>query len=74
MVMLTCHLNDGDTWLFLWLFTAFVVAVLGLLLLHYRAVHGTEKTKCAKCKSNRNTTVDYVYMSHGDNGDYVYMN
>ena len=36
--MLTCTLDDGDTWLLLWLLTALIVAILALLLMHFKGV------------------------------------
>nr|WAB53908.1 E5 DELTA [human papillomavirus 74]WAB54245.1 E5 DELTA [human papillomavirus 74] len=43
--MLTCTFDDGDTWLLLWLLTAFVVAIVALLLMHFR---GLQFPSCSK--------------------------
>nr|pir E5b protein - human papillomavirus type 6e [Human papillomavirus type 6e] len=72
-MMLTCQFNDGDTWLGLWLLCAFIVGMLGLLLMHYRAVQGVKHTKCKKCNKH-NCNDDYVTMHYDTVGDYIYMN
>nr|ALT54711.1 E5 delta [human papillomavirus 40] len=43
--MLTCQLDDGDTWMALWMLLAFITVLLLLLVFHCRTLYLYSYTK-----------------------------